>query len=70
MAVGFIKSIRADKGYGFIVGADGDWFFHIRDSTFSDDDFNDSLRELEVEYTESTDPRSGKPRAVDVRPAR
>ncbi|HET7037221.1 MAG TPA: cold shock domain-containing protein [Thermomicrobiaceae bacterium] len=69
MAQGTIKTIRDDKGFGFIAPNDGsqDIFFHssaVEDGTF------DELREgQQVEYTPGPDPRNpSRTRAQEVRP--
>jgi CspA family cold shock protein len=68
MTQGTIKTIRDDKGFGFIKPDTGtqDVFFHssaVTTGTF------DQLREGDrVEFTEGTDPRNpGRNRAEDVR---
>lgn len=68
MATGIIKTIRDDKGFGFIKpeGGSQDIFFHsssVEGVTF------DELREGQmVEFTEGTDPRNpGRSRAEQVR---
>ena len=68
MATGTIKTIRDDKGFGFIrpEGASQDLFFHssgVEGTSF------DQLREGDrVEFTEGTDPRNpGRARAEHVR---
>lgn len=68
MTQGTIKTIRDDKGFGFIRpdGGTQDLFFHssgVEDGTF------DQLREGDrVEFTEGTDPRNpGRARAENVR---
>jgi len=73
MAVGTIKTIRADKGFGFIKRRDGgigagDLFFH---SSAVEGGIFDDLREgQEVSYDEGRDERDpSRQRAVNVRPA-
>jgi len=71
VATGTIKTIRADKGFGFIKRRDGgigagDLFFHssaVEGTTF------DELREgQEVSYNEGRDERDpSRQRAVNVR---
>lgn len=68
MTHGTIRSIRDDRGFGFIrpEGATQDLFFHsssVEGGTF------DQLREGDrVEFTEGTDPRNpGRARAEHVR---
>ncbi len=72
MATGTIKTVRAEKGFGFIAredgGSGGDVFFHhssVTDGTF------DELREGQrVSYDEGPDPRDpSRRRATNVRPA-
>ncbi len=69
MTQGTIKSIRDDRGFGFIApdGATQDVFFH---SSSVDGGGFDQLREGDrVEFTEGTDPRNpGRNRAENVRP--
>ena len=68
MTQGTIKTIRDDRGFGFIKPDSGnqDVFFHS--SSVESGDF-DRLREGDrVEFTEGTDPRNpGRKRAEDVR---
>jgi cold shock protein len=70
MATGTIKNINSDRGYGFIAPDDGggDLFFHV--SALAGLEFDERLRELRVAFDASTDERTGKPRAVNVRPSR
>lgn len=71
MADGTIKTIRAEKGFGFIArdgGGSGDLFFHhsaVASGTF------DNLQEgQQVSFDEEPDPRDpSRRRAVNVRPA-
>ena len=71
MATGTIKTIRTERGFGFLVpeGTQGrdDLFFHH--SAVVDGGF-DQLREGQrVTYEEGTDPRDpSRRRAVNVRP--
>ena len=69
MTQGTIKSIRDDRGFGFIrpEGSSQDIFFHS--SAVAGHGF-DQLREGDrVAFTEGTDPRNpGRKRAEDVRP--
>jgi len=69
MATGTIKTIRAEKGFGFIArkdGGSGDLFFH---SSATDGVAFDDLREgQEVSFDEGQDPRDpSRRRAVNVR---
>jgi cold shock protein len=68
MTQGTIKTIRDDKGFGFIKPDTGtqDLFFHS--SAVSDGSF-DQLREGDrVEFTEGADPRNpSRSRAENVR---
>ncbi len=69
MAAGTIKTIRDDRGFGFIApdGANQDLFFHS--SAVESGQF-DQLREGQrVEFEAGTDPRNpGRSRAEHVRP--
>lgn len=69
MAEGTIRSIRADRGFGFISpdGGAEDIFFHT--SAVADQGF-DQLREGQrVEFEPGTDPRNPtRSRAQNVRP--
>ena len=69
MTQGTIKSIRDDRGFGFIApdGGNQDVFFHsssVEGGTF------DSLREGQrVQFTMGSDPRNpGRSRAEQVQP--
>ncbi len=73
MATGTVKTIRAERGFGFIsrdgaTGSSGDLFFHH--SAVGDGGF-DQLREGQhVTFDEEPDPRdSSRRRAVNVKPA-
>ncbi|MFL5759460.1 MAG: cold-shock protein [Thermomicrobiales bacterium] len=73
MATGTIKTIRAERGFGFIAregatGSSGELFFHH--SAVADGGF-DQLREGQrVSFDEEPDPRdSSRRRAVNVKPA-
>ena len=63
MAQGTIKKLISDKGFGFIEGEGGEFFFHssaIENSSFAE------LREGQsVEYVEGQGPKG--PRAENVR---
>lgn len=71
MATGTIKTIRTERGFGFLVPEDGpsreDLFFHH--TAVADGGF-DHLREGQrVSFEEGTDPRDpSRRRAVNVRP--
>ncbi|MDP9375887.1 MAG: cold shock domain-containing protein [Chloroflexota bacterium] len=69
MAQGTIKTIRDDRGFGFIApdGDNRDIFFH---SSAVEDQGFDRLREGQrVEFEAGTDPRNpGRSRAERVRP--
>lgn len=68
---GTIRSIISERGFGFLRSREhGSLFFHIRDTEWGDADFTDSLCELEVEFDIDFDEKSGKDRAINVRPAR
>ena len=71
MPSGTVKNISLYNGYGFLRQDDGgpDLFFHLS-SLASDLTFDEQLVERRVSYTVSTNPRNGKPCAVDVRPLR
>lgn len=68
MAQGTIKTLRDDKGFGFIKpeGGSQDLFFH---SSAVEGGAFDQLREGDrVEFVEGTDPRNpGRARAEQVR---
>jgi cold shock CspA family protein len=72
MATGTITHIRGDKGYGFLRPHDGSpaLFFHCSATPWKGEDFGPQLVQLDVTYEVATDPKSGKPRAENVRPAR
>lgn len=68
MATGTVSRVCVDRGFGFIARPDGDdVFFHVTDL---DDSlgFDETLLERHVAFEVTTDERSGKPRAVNVRP--
>ena len=69
MAQGTIKSMRDDRGFGFIApdGGNQDIFFH---SSAVEGRMFDELREGQrVEFEAGTDPRNpGRSRAEHVRP--
>lgn len=66
MPQGSIKKLVADKGFGFIAGDDGEYFFHhtgVIGAAF------DSLRPgQQVEYQVDASGRGKGPRAKDVKP--
>lgn len=72
MQTGTITAIKNDKGYGFVRPDDGseDLFFHISGSSFAPTDFTASLVQLAVAFDVGTDERSGRVRAINVRPVR
>ncbi|MBN2476168.1 MAG: cold shock domain-containing protein [Pirellulales bacterium] len=66
MPQGTIKKLIPDKGYGFIQGERGEFFFHH--SALDDGVEIESLHEGQtVEYEEGRGPKG--PRAENVRPA-
>lgn len=65
MALGIIKKIISDKGFGFIAGNDKELFFH--QSSVVGADFDDLREGQSVEYTEGQGPKG--PRAENVKPA-
>jgi cold shock protein len=71
MAIGKIKKLVADKGFGFIQSDSGeDVFFHH--STVSDHGFDNLTEGQQVEFTVEQGGQSGKgkgPRAGAVSPA-
>lgn len=71
MAVGTIKTIREDRGFGFLSPEDGpsrdDLFFHH--TAVVDGGFEQLREGQRVTFEEGTDPRNpGRKRAVNVRP--
>lgn len=72
MATGTISAIRDDKGFGFLKPHDGgeDLFFHASATPWRDDAFGPQLVRLDVSFDVGTDERSGRERAINVRPAR
>lgn len=69
MATGTIKTIRDDKGFGFIApdsgGAGKDLFFHR--SAVTDGSFDMLREDQRVSFTEEPDPRDpSRRRAVNV----
>lgn len=68
MAVGTIKAVKLDKGFGFIGEVGGpDVFFHVSDLP-PDLPFDESLQERRVEFTIQQTPRGT--RAIGIVPAR
>ena len=68
MAVGTIKRLVADRGFGFIAAADGsDVFFHL--SSLNGVQFEELKEGQQVEYDLEAGGGGGKgPRASSVRP--
>ncbi len=67
MAIGTVKKVVSDRGFGFISGEDGkDYFFH-RDALASSLDFDRMATGDRVEFEFQSSERG--PRAVNVRPA-
>lgn len=62
MPQGVIKKLVADKGFGFIKGDDGEFFFHH--SSVSGGDFETLQEGQSVEYTIGDSPKG--PRAENV----
>merc|ERR1712224_863663 len=54
-----------EKGFGFINGEDGQSYF-VHFSGINKDGFKSLLDGEEVEFEVESDPKSGKPRAVNV----
>lgn len=63
MPQGTIKKIISEKGFGFIEGQGGEFFFHR--SSVEGADFNDLREGQQVEYEEGHGPKG--PRAERVR---
>ena len=64
------RQIVEERGYGFITphGDGSDVFFHF--SALADDlPFNSQLTAREVVFDVEMDPRKGRPRAANIRPA-
>jgi CspA family cold shock protein len=69
MERGIIKTVKADKGFGFIEAPGGpDVFFHV--STIDGLDWGEQLQGQRVEFQVETDRRTGKLRAAFVKPAK
>lgn len=65
--VGYIKSVVADRGFGFIQQADGrETFFHANGLS-PELVFSERLMELRVSFV-LEQRRDGRDRAVDLRP--
>lgn len=64
MPQGTIKKLVAEKGFGFILGERGEFFFHH--SSVADGRFDDLREGQRVEYEEGQGPKG--PRANNVRP--
>jgi cold shock protein len=70
MAVGTIKKLVHDKGFGFIAASDGaDVFFHH--STVADHQFDTLEEGQSVEFTveQGSGPKGKGPRAASVTPS-
>jgi cold shock CspA family protein len=68
MPHGTIKSIIADKGFGFIASpGEADVFFHFR--TLIGLEFDEQLTGRRVTYEVGIDEKSGRTRAITVRAA-
>lgn len=69
MERGIVKVLKS-KGFGFIEPElnGPDIFFHAS-ALRAPLEFGDALKFLRVEYDLGTDPRTGKLRAISVRPA-
>ena len=67
MHTGTIKTLRLDKGFGFVSEQNGpDLFFHC--SALADDlPFDETLQERRVNFDVVSTPKG--PRAANVRPA-
>ena len=65
MNQGTVKWFNAEKGYGFITGADGkDVFVHF--SAIQGDGFKTLNEGQKVTFETETDPKNGKLRAANV----
>ena len=67
MATGTIKKVIADRGFGFISGADGQEHFFHRDGLAASLEFERLAPGTPVEFELRASPRG--PRAVNVRAA-
>ena len=66
MAIGTVKKVVSDRGFGFISGEDGkDYFFH-RDALIDAFDFDRLVGGERVEFDLQQSQRG--PRATNVRP--
>lgn len=65
---GTIVRLMRDRGFGFIKADNGgDIFFHA--SEVKGVSFDDLTEGEAVDFERETDPRTGKPRATNVKPA-
>jgi cold shock CspA family protein len=64
--IGSVKIVFPNKGYGFIKTPDGDLFMHVRqcDPTLA---FDETLAGKDVQFDRTTDKRSGRPQAINVK---
>jgi len=68
MATGVVRSIKADRGYGFVhLIGQRDVFFH-KSQWQGELEFGEQLRELRVQFDIEQSEKG--PRAKNVRPAR
>ncbi len=64
---GTIKSIVQTRGFGFLSTDTGEQFFHFK-ALSPDLAFDDTLIGRVVTFTEEMDSRSGRLRAMNIRP--
>ena len=69
MLQGTIRFFRPDRGFGFVVPDDGgpDIFLHNTGFAQKPGDFNFNPQGARVEFDVGTNPRSGKPCAVNAK---
>ncbi len=69
METGIVKLWNEDRGFGFIemVGGDGDVFVHV--SALRGAGLDHLITGQRLSFEIEIDRRTGKPRALDVRPA-